>query len=161
MIDLKISLQKDRFTEFQYVIDWYNKLFKKSYKLEVQTLSNKTIIAIEEIDSYSDIFNLGFYYGIKVQKELGKIEDFFFTSENHILTATFKIISNDDKLIVEIINNYNKNYHKKFSLKEFDYDEIILAQIDATEIFVEDIFYLGVCFGAKSQIMREKNEIDW
>jgi hypothetical protein len=73
----------------------------------------------------------------------------------------FKIISGDDKLINEVIINYNKVYKTDFKLIAFDYDEVVFAVIEVSIFKPSDVFGLGFQYGLLVQTKRHKQEIDW
>lgn len=74
---------------------------------------------------------------------------------------TFEIISGDDILINEVVNNYNETYKTDFKILEFIYDEVIFVRIKVSNYKVSDIFNLGYQLGIYVQFKREKGEIDW
>ena len=45
----------------------------------------------------------------------------------------FDIISGDDILIKEVINNYNKTYNTDFEIVKFIYDEVVFARIKVSK----------------------------
>lgn len=73
----------------------------------------------------------------------------------------FDIISVDDILIKEVVNNYNNTYETDFEITKFIYDEVVFARIKATKYKLSDIFDLGNQFGGYAQFKRQKEEIDW
>lgn len=73
----------------------------------------------------------------------------------------FKVISSDDKLILESINSYNNTYKTDFKVEKFIYDEVVFAILSVSNYTISDIFYLGYQFGGFAQLKRQKGEIDW
>jgi hypothetical protein len=73
----------------------------------------------------------------------------------------FKVPSSDDKLIIQVVDNYNKHYGTDFAIAEFIYDEVVFVRLTATEYSLEDVFNLGYQFGVTAQYKREKGEISW
>lgn len=73
----------------------------------------------------------------------------------------FKVMSSDDKLIVQVVDNYNKVYGTDFTIIEFIYDEVVFARLTATKYSLEDIFNLGYQFGTTAQHKRERGEVLW
>lgn len=161
-MNIKIILPLHRVVEIQYIITLYNNVFKKKLILETIDSTNSTItFLIKNIENFDEVFGIGFYYGSKIYKENGVIDAFIFMEDENYPSITFKVMSNDDKLILNVIDEYNKLFLKEITAKKFDYDEVIFAEIEAENIFIEDIFYLGMSFGSKAQEKREKGEIDW
>jgi hypothetical protein len=72
-----------------------------------------------------------------------------------------KIISSDDKLILDVIENYNKVYGTDFRVEEFIYDEVVFAVLSATRFTYRDVFDLGYQFGGTAQYKRDRGEIFW
>jgi hypothetical protein len=73
----------------------------------------------------------------------------------------FTIISTDDKVILEAIQEYNRIYHTNFKVIEFIYDEVVFAKITATQCKLSDIFDLGYYFHSYVALKRTQGEIDW
>ena len=73
----------------------------------------------------------------------------------------FKVISSDDKLILESIESYNKTYKTDFKVEEFIYDEVVFAVLSVQHYNMSDIFYLGYQFGGLAEFKRQAGEIDW
>ena len=73
----------------------------------------------------------------------------------------FEIISGDDVLIKEVINNFNKTYNTDFEKVKFIYDEVVFARIKVSKFKLSDIFDLGSQLGGYAQHNRQKGEIDW
>ena len=73
----------------------------------------------------------------------------------------FTIISGDDLLIKEILENYNNTYNTDFEIVNFIYDEVVFAEIKVSNFSISDIFNLGYQFGSFVQIKRETEQIDW
>lgn len=73
----------------------------------------------------------------------------------------FKVISSDDKLILESIKSYNATYKTDFKVEKFIYDEVIFAVLSVSSYNLSDIFYLGYQFGGFAEFKRQKGEIDW
>ncbi len=75
---------------------------------------------------------------------------------------TFKIISSDDILIKEVIEQYNSIYKTDFQIERFLYDEVVFAIISVDKLTdISNIFHLGYQFGAFAQYKRNNKEIDW
>jgi len=159
---IQITLQSDRVDDIKYVLGQYNNVFKKDISIEVKKqLENSEIVLIKNFENFDEIFVVGFYYGTKIQKNGAELEPFVTISENAIGKKRFRIISNDDKLILDVINDYNRRFFKSFTVTRFDYDEVIFAEIYGEIIMVEDIFFLGSSFGTSAQAKRESRLIDW
>ena len=73
----------------------------------------------------------------------------------------FKIISTDDKIIIEAIQEYNKIYKTDFEVIEFIYDEVVFAKIKVSQCQLSHIFDLGYYFHSYVVLKRQKGEIDW
>jgi hypothetical protein len=73
----------------------------------------------------------------------------------------FEIISGDDILIKEVVNNYNKTYNTDFEIVKFTYDEVVCARIKVSKYKLSNIFDLGNQLGGYAQHKRQKGEIDW
>jgi hypothetical protein len=73
----------------------------------------------------------------------------------------FTIISNDDKVIMEAITEYNRIYKTNFEVVEFIYDEVVFAKIKVSQYILSDIFDLGYYFHSYVSLKRQKGEIDW
>ena len=73
----------------------------------------------------------------------------------------FTIISGDDVLIKEVLENYNNTYNTDFEIVNFMFDEVVFAEIKVSNYSISDIFNLGFQFGSFVQIKRGAEEIDW
>ncbi len=81
--------------------------------------------------------------------------------DQKLVPTEFTIMSNDDKLIKEVIDSYNQNYGTNFEILEFIYDEVIFAKISVNNFELIDIFNLGYQFGTTAQFRRDRMLIDW
>ena len=73
----------------------------------------------------------------------------------------FNVISTDDKVILEAIQEYNKIYKTDFEVIEFIYDEVIFAKIKVSQYQLSHIFDLGYYFHSYIELKRKRGEIDW
>lgn len=73
----------------------------------------------------------------------------------------FDIISTDDIVIIEAVQDYNKIYKTDFEIVKFIYDEVVFARLKVTKYQISDIFDLGYIFHSFIVSKRQKREIDW
>jgi hypothetical protein len=74
----------------------------------------------------------------------------------------FELITGDENLIIEVINDFNIKYETDFELVNFeDKDGVIFAKVKYEKSTINDIFQLGCIFGMKIHKKRNLGEIDW
>ncbi len=75
--------------------------------------------------------------------------------------TSFDLVSGDELLIAETIDNYNADYKTDFEVLGFDNRDGVLFATVSTTASADDIFQLGCFFGMNIQHKRESKEIDW
>lgn len=163
MKQIKLKLKKESIKYLEEIILWYNKNYNKKYFINIEDYDDThNVIVINDFDEdYFALYRIGNNFGRINCKQKNLLDPFLIERGEEIITINLKIISEDDKLIYDVVESYNTNYSSKFNVKKIIYDEVIFADIEANYITIQDIFFLGCSFGIKSQIKREKGEIDW
>lgn len=163
MKNIKLILKKESVKYLEEILLWYNKNYNKKYFINVENYNNThDLIMINDFDEdYYALYRIGNNFGRINCKQKNLLEPFLLERGEEKIILDLKIISEDDKLIYDVVKSYNTNYSSKFNVKKIIYDEVIFADIEANFITIQDIFFLGCSFGIKAQIKREKGEIDW
>lgn len=144
------------------ITEWENKRYKINIEVSVDSISNEfTTIRFENLDKMSLLFDIGLQLGHKNEKEYNDAKFPFVRSDITEPLFSLKIMSGDEKVIVDTLIKFNRHFNTEITIKEFDYDEIIFATLNFSKSSVSDIFYLGYFFGEDIKKKRSNKEIDW
>ncbi|MFK8055853.1 MAG: hypothetical protein AB8F78_07010 [Saprospiraceae bacterium] len=73
----------------------------------------------------------------------------------------FEIIAEDDFVIRDAIEWYNRTYGKRFELVSFSYDEVTFATIAGEQVNDREIFEFGSAFGSLLADAKREGKVEY